>query len=375
MKKQNDRGVRIPFLSSERNEAELAEVIGLLSAAASRFVPELEQELRRRKIATEARPLEAPLQGDPLSLGAGIGGSVRVHWMGLELDRASVVFVETPVYPWPQIQLQSPQRQLQTIPPSGDPNPPNRSAWKPAQEVSFESLDRTTLATIDRESRSLLLSALRTAALKARVTNPVQTHEGAASPGIFLSRLHGSGIPVHPWKVQKQPSSETGTPIGKPGSIAIDLQGRTLGQRPSRPGPGELALVFSRPPQEVESILVVGEEVPGRLQFDSAESWQDYRESSSASPSLPHKTPEREGANRDPKRERAVAACRWLGLDFAEITFLSGEDDGALLMVDGSPDFEGWLELSDGRVVESMAATLTRLAQEGSGLRREKREA
>jgi hypothetical protein len=161
--------------------------------------------------------LDAPLQGKPVSV-----SSTRVLWEGTDLNSAGAVFLESPLFPWPQ-----------------PPLPPDDSSTR-------EGYKRW--AAFQREAKSLMVSAVSAAAGKARIVNPMKAAHLAVSPAVALDRLGSEGFTVHPWRLE---------PAMRNGALR-DAAGRDLWHSPGRPPLNEPSITFDSFKGDAVSMLVIG---------------------------------------------------------------------------------------------------------------------
>lgn len=263
--------------------------------------------------------LDAPLRGEPVTVGAG-----SVAWQGVDLAEAAALLVEQPVFPWPQ-----PQRLTELIR-DGEP-------------------DRE-LVVAEREARSLIASAIRAAADSTRVVNPLQAVHLASSPAIALDELEAAGLGVRPWRLGPAPDETEGR-------LLLDAAGRDLWHEPGSPAPGDMAIVLDPIPGALLSVLVAGDEAIGGLRYRDASSWVA---GSPVAPLTPDEIPAAAAAS-------ARAAVESLRIDFAAVTLVIEEARPGLVWLDAGPDLAAWDRALDGRVAVGLADYLVSVAAGGKG--------
>lgn len=276
----------------------------LLQLPGSPLAGRIARRLGEAGVATRLGCLDAPLSGAAVTVRAG-----GVSWEGAELLEAGAVWVEAPLFPWPQ-----------SLPP---PDPP------PA------GLTPQDWAVRQREARALAGAALFCAAEARPVVNhPLSAHL-AASPAIALDRLARAGLPVHPWRLG----------AAAPGTApALDAAGRDRWHAPSRPPAGATALMPAPFAGPVESLLVVGGRLAARSVFADAAAWARGE----AHPALA-------AAAADPAaRDLAAGAASALALDLAAVSLHAG----AVLLCEAAPDLAAWDEAAAGAVAAAIAELL-----------------
>jgi hypothetical protein len=229
-----------------------------------------------------------------------IGDDV-LDWQGCDLGRARVLFLEEPVFAWPQPWLEG--------------------------EVADESAH-------PRTARALAHSALLAAARAARAVNPLEAGELAAEPLLALDRLARAGLPVAPWELCARPAREPAGPWRDPA-------GRVAGYRRAAPEAGELAWRTTADCAEPWSCLVVGEALAGAA-----------RRSEDHGGALGPEQVPRETA------ELALRAARTLGLDLLEVRIGRIADGPALTEVLAGPDLEAWASRLGGALERALAEHL-----------------
>lgn len=259
------------------------------------------------------RDLLAPLAGRPVTVADG-----RVTWEGVELTAAAALFVEAPVFPWPQ-----PWR-LAELAPGG----------RPSRE----------LVAAEREGRSLLASALLAAAAAVPAVVPPGTAHEAVVPALPLVSAARAGLPVAPWTLEPRPAEPP------PGILVADAAGRDLVHVPARPpDPGEPALLV-RAGGETVTLLVAGHTVLAACRTREPVLPPDPREASAMEPdALPAAV-----------RELATAAAGRLPL--AAVTLTTGGGP-RVAFVEAAPDLAAWHTARGGAIASGVARLLASLAE------------
>ena len=273
----------------------------------SPFGARFAEAVRSLGIAAETASIDATIEGGTVTV-----RSDAVLWERIPLLEAVAVVVEAPLFPWPQPLGAAPRG-------AGAPLP----------------------FAVEREARSLALSALSLVAETRPVWNRPAAAHLAASRAVALARLETAGIPVRAWKLL--PAPERGD---REDGIVLDSVGRDRWHRPSRPSPGEPSLVLGPVAGDVVSVLVAGGAAAGGERHPSAAAW------SSGSPGAPLAS----GAIPKPFADAAIAAARALGLDIAAVA-LAG-DPAATLLVETGPDLSAWDDLLAGRLAPFLAGRL-----------------
>ena len=256
--------------------------------------------------AFHALSLDAPLENKPVTVTSG-----AVFWEGVDLLRAGAIFVERPVFPWPQPQL--PPRKLR-----GD------AAYK-------------LWIVFQREANSLVASAIAAAAEVTPVVNAPAAVHVAVSPALALDLLARQGLRIHPWALEPAPLTDR-----RRNALVIDACGRDRWHSPDLPQPGEFVLVFEAFSEEVVTFLVVGEKTAGAIRYRGAEAWARRGE-------IEEPVCESDSALSPPGSESVAAADRLardaakaLDLHLAAVSVRTGPSSPAILLCDASPDLAAW---------------------------------
>lgn len=320
--------------------------IVLIGMAGSPLAGEVAACLDSTAAAYYTLSLDAPLEGRPVTVAPG-----AVVWEGVDLLQGGAIFVEKPVFPWPQMQL---------------PTEPFHLEFTHEQWVVFQ-----------REASSLVVSALLAAAEVRPVINPPAAAHLAVAPSIALDRLARDGIRIHPWSLEPAPSRDRSG-----AGFVLDACGRDRWHSPRRPPAGEPALVLEPFPGEVVTFIVVGRMPVGALRYDSGGAWaeamgmdnageQRRRDGSAAGKEReecgtatgedrpeplddPHSIPE--------AADLAIRAAAVLGLDFAAVSIRTGVSPHSILLCEAGPDLASWNRFLDGRLAAALADHLTSAA-------------
>lgn len=292
-----------------------AKPVVLLGIPGSPFVGQVARCLGAGGVRYLALSIDAPLEGRPVTVSA-----KGVYWEGADLLAAGVIFVERLVFPWPQVGI-----------------PPKESR---RVEESKKWVNRR------REAMSLAWSAVLAAAEVVPVVNPPPANHLAVSPAVALDRLAGSGVRVHPWRLEPARSAVSAGPSTGPGAprsadasaldTIIDASGRDRWHDPGSPRAGESAIVFGPLEGQVVKHLVVGGEVVA-------------------------------GGALDPEAAQlAIDAASSLELDFAAVWVCAGARRPAVLLCEAGPDLASWNRALEGRVAPALAGHLAHLASKES---------
>lgn len=289
----------------------MTRTVALLACAESGLAAEVARGLDARGVAAAILDLEAPLDGKPVT----IRGRGCV-WQGCDLAGQDAVWLERPLFPWPQALL--PRRPVES--------PDDFGRW-----LRFQ-----------REARALAVSAIAVAAGSTRVANPPAAAHLAVSPALALDDVAAAGLPVQAWHIG--PADD---PAG------IDAVGTDLWHRPGTLPAGASRLAWDGYDAPGRDVLMVFGEPAGALDWPDAAAWRaGRREPATATVADPP------GAAVDLAR-RAVAA---LGLDIAAVS-VTGDDPVRILVIDAAPDLAAW----NGRLTGRVGAALVRgLAEQAS---------
>jgi len=262
-------------------------VIAFLRTADSPFASALARAGGAELTALELEPAPGAIRID--------GASVR--WQGVDLGSARAVFVERPLFAWPQ-------------------------RLRPDRD--------------ERAARALALSALHAVAERVPVLDPPGLAALAAAPLDALARLGEAGVAVHPW------SSGPRRPADAP--VWLDVAGRVGGYEPrppaaTEPGWSPAPLPAGGPVLEV---LVIGERVVGARVHEELEAWAGGSEPGALpAPEVPQ-----------PAAELARRAARALGAELAEVALVL--EPTAVLFARPGPDGSTWFEALGPSVVEAL---------------------
>jgi hypothetical protein len=281
-----------------------------LAVPGSLFAERFEEAAAAARTSTAVLSLDAPLDGGGVTIGPG-----SVRWEGVELIEAGAIVIETPLFAWPQ---------------------PRSYSSAPSETGALRRF-----VAADREARALAISALSIVAERRPVWNPPRAAFLAASAAIPLDRLEAAGFPVQPWRLEPARA-------GSASGLVIDSVGSERWHRPSRPQPGEPALVLRPVEGPVWSACLAGGETVGGGRQACAATWPVPRDLEPIAPSV------------FPENARALAerATRSLGLSLAAVTMV--EDGGAwkILHVDVGPDLASWDDVLGGRLARDLVREL-----------------
>lgn len=285
----------------------------ILSHDSSLFGQRLASAVASKGYDCLVRSLDAPFEGGSVTVGEG-----RVDWEGVSLLEMGVIFLERPLFSWPQ----------------------------PAKHRTFAGPRESGARALEREARSLSISALLAAESSRPIVNRMAAGFLCSSRAAALDGLEGAGLAVHPWRVAPAPRQED-----EPGDgIVLDLVGGERWHRPARPREGDHALVIGPVKGDVLGLLVVAGEVAGVRRYPSGAAWSAGHGGESAP------------ARRVPPDVSVlgVAAATCLNLEVAEV-WVGGEDgDRRVLLVEAGPDLAAWdidtKEEASGRIAERLIA-------------------
>ncbi len=265
--------------------------------------------------------LDGPMRGEPVTVRSG-----SVLWQGVDLIAAAAVFVERPVFPWPQ---------------PGNVTDLIRDGAPDKDRVGAE-----------REARSLIASAIPAAAVSGRLVNPPVAAHLSASPAIGLDLIESAGLAVHPWRLGPAPEDADGR-------LLLDSVGRDLWHEPERPLPGHIAIEPDRFSAEVLSVLIAGGSPLGGLRHADGPSWAAGENAGQiAGEKIPADVV-----------ELACRAVETLGLGFAAVSVIQKGDRPGLLWFDAGPDLAVWDLFLEGRVAAGIADYLIAVAAGDEGRR------
>lgn len=314
----------------------MKEKIALIRIPESSLVEEIAANLSGSHFLCRILSLDAPLEGKPVTIVDG-----KVSWEGVDLTRIGAVFVERPVFAWPQTRL---------------PRDPVHA------ELSFKQW-----AVYQREAASLVVSALSVVADAVPMINSPSTVHMAISPAIALDRLAAAGIEVHSWSLGPAPP-----PGDSGGGLVIDACGRDRWHEPLRPDEGEPSIMIEPFTGEVVTFLMIGDKCSGAARHGTGGEWIVWHGRNGASGAEEPGT----GAD-DAVRQEVLAApesceealgiakqaIEALGLGFAAISILVGASRPEVLLVEASPDLAAWNSVLDGRAAAALADHMISVAQ------------
>jgi hypothetical protein len=320
--------------------AEASSPIVLLGVEDSPVRQSIASHLHEIDIPCHVLSLDAPLQRKSVTL-----SSEALVWEGVDLLRAGAIWLEWPVFPWPQPLL-----------------PPD--AYRDKQRY-------VQWSNFQREARALLVSAMAVAAEARPVVNRPAAAHLAVSPSLALDRLAQEGIVVHPWRLDKADCRSSDEPV-----IRLDASGQDRWHSPRIPADDEPALILEPFSDDVLSVIVIGGRPAGALRYPDCERWSRQIQTGSVQTAV---TPDRAagsnglptqvaGVDGEPEAENlAVRAAVALSLDFAAISFRMSASQPAVLLCEAGPDLAAWDRALNGRVAAALAEHLISLAYHAKG--------
>ncbi|MEN8007976.1 MAG: hypothetical protein ABFS42_13235 [Candidatus Krumholzibacteriota bacterium] len=294
--------------------------VALLGVSDSPVSDRLRGLLAGMDIPARMLDLDAPLQGEPVT----VRGD-EVIWQGFALHTAAVVWIEKPVFPWPQM----------LPPPFPLPDVENFNRWRNYQ----------------REAQALAVSALATASESATVVNPPWSAHLAVAPITVLDKLADGGIPVAPWRVGSV-STDNQEPV-----VAIDATGHDRRHPAGALPPDAPRLVFPSLGGEVMDVLLIGREIAGCRRWSDPAAW-----TSSEPAQLDTSAP-------DQAADLASCVASTLALEIVQVSCVGGGEGPAVMTVDAAPDFNTWDTQLDGAPGSILAHRLAALARVNQGER------
>lgn len=314
--------------------------IVFLAVPGSPLADEVGKHFVRNELQYYKLSLDAPLEGKPVTVAHG-----RVVWEGVDLSQAGVIFLEKPVFPWPQAELPPPDY---------------------CQKATYKQWN-----IFQREAASLIVSAVFLAGESQGMINRPAAAHLAISPSIALDRLDREGINVHPWRLMPAPS------LLEAGFI-LDASGRDRWHSPTVPRAGEPALVYTPFSGDVVTVMVIGGKSVGALRYRDGECWATHQGTDS-----PARLDERNEVITGPDwpealytletvceaRDLAIQAAKALDLDLAAVTIRTGTHPPAVLLCEAGPDLVYWNRVLEGRIASALAEhLLSASAGEGSSV-------
>ncbi len=279
-----------PVVLLARPESLLAEhVAGILTAGG---------------LSTLILDIDAPINGEPVTV-----RDDHVCWQGHDLAAAAAIWLEEPVFPWPQM----------VPPPCPLPDVANFQRWRHYQ----------------REARSLAVAAMSVAGASVPVLNPVGTFHLAVAPTVALDRLAAAGLPVHQWRVTCSTPS--------PGELTIDAVGHDRWHRPTAVPAGSPRLCFAPAAGAVMELLLIGGDVAAARHWTQAADWTRSNERPQAA-TLARFVESTEVSAPLVALGRRCAAV--LELEILQVACLEGGQEPAVLpavlLADAAPDLAAW---------------------------------
>lgn len=281
-----------------------------MTSGPSSLGDELASRLRERSVPCRQLSLTAVHEGRAVALVPG-----KVRWEGASLEESGAVFVDRPVFLWPQ---------------------PQRIGEYLAEPESMQAK-----AAAEREASSLLVSALWILADRVPVLPHPRAARFASSPVLALDHLDRQGFPVHAWRVAAASEAQEEERV-------LDVVGRDLWAKPGIPEGKQPALILRPVQDELVEVLVLGGEVVAHRHPASRGGWPaDEGAETRTDADLPVSFTE---------LVRMVTAA--LELDVAALTLSRSPDAACVLFVDAGPDLGAWNSASQGEVVLRLARCL-----------------
>lgn len=298
----------------------MTSAVALLGIADSPLVDSLAGRLEKMGAAVWVLDLDAPLQGEPVT----VRGD-EVSWQGRPLQTAAVVWLEQPVFPWPQM----------LPPPCPLPDVENFNRWR----------------TYQREAQALAVSALATVAEQVRFVNPPSSAHLAVAPVVILDRLTVAGLPVASWRVDSALDQDQGSPV------VCDATGRDRWHPAGVLPTSAPRITWPDLGGEVVELLVIGGGIAGSRRWPDAAAW---------SRSEPDPA---DNAAPDLVTDLARRAATTLTLEMVQVTCHHDGSAAEVMLVDAAPDITTWDAQLDGAPVSALAHRLAVLAgiDEGDG--------
>jgi hypothetical protein len=286
----------------------------LLARAESLLAASVAELLTANNFPTLILDIDAPVNGEPVTV-----RDDHVRWQGHDLGAAAVLWIEDPIFPWPQM-----------IPsPCPLPDVANFERWRHYQ----------------REARALAVAALAAAGATAPVLNPVGSAHLAVSLTAALDHLAAAAVPVHPWRV-------TGGAIA-PDELAVDAIGHDRWHRPAGVPIGAARLCFAAVPGAVTELLLIDGEVAAARRWAQAADWVR----------TPARTaPEVATEAAAPLADLGRRCAAVLELEILQVACVESATGPAVLRADAAPDLAAWDVQAAGAVAAALARRLAALA-------------
>lgn len=282
----------------------------LLGLPDSPLGPRLADLLTAQGWTTQLLDLDATLNGEPVT----VRGDTVV-WQGCPLHEAAAIWLEQPLFPWPQM-----------LPaPCPLPDVENFERWR----------------TYQREARALAASALAVAGDHVPVINPLVSAHLAVTPTAVFDLLAAADLPVHPWRI--------GAPPG-PSDLVLDATGHER-WHPAAPLPDDAPrLVIDSVDGPVTDMLIVDDAVVG------ARAWADGLTWAAAS-----QAPVGADAGGD-LMDLGRRVITVLGLEVTQVTCAGTMEGPVVLRANAAPRLAAWDDLLNGAVATALARRLADLA-------------
>ncbi|MCK9995480.1 MAG: hypothetical protein KAH56_04275 [Candidatus Krumholzibacteria bacterium] len=273
------------------------------------------RRLNEQGLSVTNLDLDATLEGEPVTVNE--AGAI---WQGCALHEAPAIWLEMPVFPWPQA----------LPPPFPIPDTENFRRWH----------------TYQRESRALASSALALAADHVPIMNHPASSHLAVAPTVALDLLGSAGLPIQPWSLGSPPET---------GELILDATGRDR-WHPAEALPDTAPrLGFAAVDGPVYEMLVIGDKIAGTFLWNDGPAWV-----------APQSTPTVINAPADLEL-LGKRAAEILNLEMIQVACAYGEGGPLLLGADAAPRLGVWNELLAGGLGAVLAQRLAILASTSEG--------
>jgi len=303
-----------PFIRMDNMPAPVA----LLGIENSPLPERLAGLLAQEGVPTRLLNLDAPLAGEPVTV-----RGAEVVWQECALHTAAVLWLERPVFPWPQM-----------LPaPCPLPDVENFNRWRAYQ----------------REAQALAVAALAAAAEQVPVVNPPSSAHLAVAPTVALDRLTAAGLPLVPWRVGPARDSDV-VSVG-----ILDATGHDRWHPAGALPPDAPRLSFDDDDGTVTELLVVGGKIVGTRQWPDTANWaaSDPTTTATVAPA--------------PLTGLALRAATALALEVVQIACRNDSAQAAVLLAEAAPDLTTWDTHLDGAASTALARRLVVLAGTAQG--------
>lgn len=286
----------------------------LLARSESLLAARVAELLTATNVPTLILDIDAPINGEPVTV-----RDDHVRWQGHDLGAAAALWLEDPLFPWPQM-----------IPsPCELPDVANFERWRHYQ----------------REARALAVAALAVAGATVPVLNPVGSAHLAVSLTAALDHLAAAGVPVHPWRV-----TGGATALDE---LVVDAVGSDRWHRPASVPAGSRCLCFAPVPGAVTELLLIGGDVVATRCWPHAADWTQPPA---------HIAPVVATDAAAPLAELGRRCVAVLELEILQVACVESATGPAVLRAAAAPDLAAWEAQAAGCVTAALARRLTVLA-------------